>query len=144
MTESVREHFSDAEVIAGTATAGIAWAAWVAERLERPMIYVRGEAKGHGRKKRVEGRPLAGERVLVIEDLLSFGGSALSAVDAVNEEGGTVTGVQAIVTWGFPDVDRRFREADVPYAALCDYEALLETLTLSEEQARVLREWRDS
>jgi orotate phosphoribosyltransferase len=143
LADAVRAHWSDAEVIAGTATAGIAWAAWVAERLDRPMVYVRGEAKGHGQRKRVEGRPLEGERVLVLEDLLSFGGSALSAVEGVAAEGGKVIGVQAIVSWGFPDVAERFRGAGVPFRALTDYAALVGTLDLTPEQSRVLREWRE-
>jgi orotate phosphoribosyltransferase len=134
--------FADAEVIAGTATAGIAWAAWVAERLELPMVYVRGEAKGHGRKRRVEGRELAGERVLVVEDLVSYAGSALQAARALEEEGGKVIGVQAIMSWGFPDAARAFADAGVAWQTLTDYEALIATLDLTPEQARALLEWR--
>ena len=142
LADGVSRRFGTVEVIAGTATAGIPWAAWVAERLELPMVYVRGEAKGHGQAKRVEGRPLAGERVVVIEDLLSYGGSAISAIGALHAEGGKVIGLQAIVTWGFPEAGQGLAEAGVPWQTLVDYAALLETLDLTPEQARVLREWR--
>jgi orotate phosphoribosyltransferase len=142
LADAAREHLPDAEVIAGTATAGICWAAWASERLDLPMVYVRGETKDHGTRRRVEGRPLGGERVAVIEDLLSYGGSALSASRAVQEEGGKVVGVQAIVSWSFPDAARAFAEAGIPWWSLTDYEALLGTLDLTPEQARVLREWR--
>lgn len=142
LADATLEHFADAEVIAGTATAGIAWAAWVAERRDLPMVYVRGEAKDHGRQKRVEGRPLAGEPVVVIEDLLSYGGSALSAARALEEEGGKVIGVHSIVTWSFPDAARAFGEAGIPWRSLTDYEALVGTLELRPDQAQVLLEWR--
>ena len=139
---AVRARFADAEVIAGTATAGIPHAAWVAERLEIPMVYVRGEAKSHGRKRRVEGGELRGERVVIVEDLISYGGSALSSVDAVQEEGGKPLGVQAIFSYGFPSAARAFEERGIPWQALADYDALLRTLTLDEDSARALREWR--
>lgn len=144
LAHALRREFEDAQVIAGTATAGIAWAALVAERLEWPMVYVRGEAKGHGRRRRVEGRPLQGESVVVLEDLLSFGGSALSAARAVEEEGGKVVGVQAIVSWGFAEADARLLEAGLRWQALVDYPAILETSRLTPEQSRVLLDWRAS
>ena len=90
LAAAIRSNHSDAQVIAGTATAGIPHAAWVAERLDLPMVYVRGSAKDHGKAKRVEGRALRGERVVLIEDLVSFGGSALAACDALEAEGGKV------------------------------------------------------
>jgi orotate phosphoribosyltransferase len=142
LADATLEHFAKAEVIAGTATAGISWAAWVAERCDLPMVYVRGEAKGHGRQRRVEGRPLSGEHVVIIEDLLSYGGSALSAVCAVQEEGGEVIGVQSIVSWSFPEAERAFAEAGIPWRSLTDYAALIGTLELTPDQARVLLEWR--
>ena len=98
LADSIRHAYADVEVIAGTSTAGIPHAAWVADLLELPMVYVRGSAKEHGQGKRVEGRPLAGERVVLIEDLVSFGGSSLGAVEALEAEGGKVIGVQAIFT----------------------------------------------
>jgi orotate phosphoribosyltransferase len=142
LVASIREGWPDAEVIAGTATAGIPHAAFVAERLGLPMVYVRGSAKDHGRGRRVEGGPLQGERVVLVEDLISFGGSALAAVEALGAEGGKVMGVQAIFSYGFPSAVQAFEEARLRWRALSDWDALLETLDLSEQESRALREWR--
>jgi orotate phosphoribosyltransferase len=142
LVAAIRERFTDVEVIAGTATAGIPHAAWVAERLERPMVYVRGSAKGHGREKRVEGRPLAGERVVLIEDLISFGGSSGSAVEGLIAEGGKVIGVQAIFSYGFPAAAARLEALGVPWQTLTSYDALLEDLALEPEAERTLLDWR--
>jgi orotate phosphoribosyltransferase len=142
LVEAIRARFPDVEVIAGTATAGIPHAAWVAERLGLPMVYVRSSAKGHGQGRRVEGRPLAGERVVVVEDLVSYGGSALDSVDALQAEGGKVLGVQAIFSYGLPQATAAFEQRGLPCQALGDYPSLLDVLTLDEAQARVLREWR--
>lgn len=144
LVEAVRARQPDVEVIAGTATAGIPHAAWVAERMRLPMVYVRGSTKGHGKRKRVEGASLVGERVVVIEDLMSTGGSAADSVEALREEGGKVVGVQAIVSYGFPAAQQRFEALGLPAAALTDYDAILELLDLDEVRARVLREWRES
>ena len=142
LRSAIERHFPDVQVIAGTATAGIPHAAWVAERMNLPMVYVRGSAKEHGQRKRVEGPPLAGDRVVVLEDLVSFGGSSLDAVAGVREEGGEVIGVQAIFSYGFSEATRRFEEAGIALQSLSDYEALLETLELNPEQTRVLLDWR--
>ena len=106
------------------------------------MVYVRGEAKGHGQQRRVEGRPLQGERVVVLEDLISYGGSSLSAVEGVAGEGGKVIGVQSIFTYGFPEAVRRFEAAEVAWQALSSFDALLGTLDLTPVQARALLDWR--
>ncbi len=142
LADSIGEHFPGVEVIAGTSTAGIPHAAWVADRLSLPMVDVRGEAKGHGQQKRVEGRPLQGERVVVLEDLISFGQSSLSAGDGVGEEGGKVIGVQSIFAYGFPEAVRRFEAANIAWQALSSFDALLETLDLTPDQARALLDWR--
>jgi orotate phosphoribosyltransferase len=144
LVEALRAGFADPEVVAGTATAGIPWAAWVAERIALPMVYVRGEAKDHGRRKRVEGARLRGERTVLIEDLISFGGSSLSAIDALREEGGEPLGVQAIFSYGFTETAARFARAAVAWRSLSDYEVLLATLDLSPDQARALHAWRES
>jgi len=143
LADSIRRSFPDAELIAGTATAGIPHAAWAAERLGLPMVYVRGSAKEHGKGKRVEGRVLAGERVVVLEDAVSFGGSSLAAVDAVNEEGGKVIGVQAIYTYAFPKAVARFAAAGVTLVALTSYDAVLESLALDRATRDVLVAWRE-
>jgi orotate phosphoribosyltransferase len=143
LAESIRRAYPDAEVIAGTATAGIPHAAWVAERLALPMVYVRGAAKEHGKGKRVEGRALAGERVVLIEDLVSFGGSALAAVEALEAEGGKVIGVQAIFSYGFPKAAERFAAAGKRVLALTGYDALLSTLDVDDASRKTLLAWRE-
>ncbi len=142
LADQVRSGFPDAEVVAGTATAAIPFAAWVAERLQRPMVYVRGEVKGHGQAKRVEGKPLEGERVVLVEDLVSLGGSALSAVRALEQEGGKVVGVQAIFSYGFSTAGRDFEAAGVRLQVLTDYDTLIDSMDLDEPTARVLLDWR--
>jgi orotate phosphoribosyltransferase len=143
LADSIRAAWPDVEVIAGTSTAGIPHAAWVATLLDLPMVYVRGSAKEHGKGKRVEGKPLSGERVVLIEDLVSFGGSSLGAVDALEEEGGVVIGVQAIVTYGFPAAANRFAAAGKRVLALTSYDALLETIELDEPTRKILLDWRE-
>ena len=143
LADSIRRSHPDVQVIAGTATAGIPHAAWVASLLDLPMVYVRGAAKEHGKGKRVEGRPLHGERVVLIEDLVSFGGSALAAVEALREEGGVVLGVQAIVSYGFPKAAARFAAARVPVQALTGYDSLLALLELDAATRKTLLEWRE-
>jgi len=142
LAEAIRSSFPDCEVIAGTATAGIPHAAWVAERLERPMVYVRARSKGHGQARRVEGRALRGERAVLVEDLVSFGGSAYAALEALGEEGGKVIGVQAIFSYGFAEAARLFEQACVPWQTLTDYDALLACLELDASTRRILLDWR--
>lgn len=143
LVAAIGERFASVEVIAGTATAGIPWAAWVADRLGLPMVYVRAAAKEHGRGRRVEGRPLAGERVLVVEDLISFGGSSLASVEGIEQEKGRVIGVLAIVTYGFPETAKRFAERGVAWHALVDYERIIARLAPDPGTARALLEWRE-
>lgn len=142
LADAIRIRFPECEVIAGAATAGIPHAAWVAERLERPMVYVRAGSKDHGLKRKVEGRPLRGERVVLVEDLISFGGTACTAVEALGAEGGKVIGVQGIFSYGFPAAARRLEEAGVSWQTLTNYDALLACLDLDEATRRVLLEWR--
>jgi len=144
LADSIRRHHPEVEVIAGTATAGIPHAAWVAERMDLPMVYVRGSAKGHGKQRRVEGRALSGERVVVVEDLISTGGSSAASVEALREDGAVVIGVQAIFSYGFPRAQELFRSLGVPAHALTCYEVLVETMDLDEATARVLLDWRSS
>jgi orotate phosphoribosyltransferase len=144
----IRERFPQAEVIAGTATAGIPHAAWVAELLDLPMIYVRDKAKGHGRQNQIEGVLAAGQKVVVIEDLISTGGSSLKAAQAVQAEGGNVLGVIAIFSYQFPDADALFAEAGIPCTTLSHYTALLEAArergVITAEQETLLSDWRKS
>ena len=142
LADSIRRSFPDAEVIAGTATAGIPHAAWVADLLQLPMVYVRGSAKEHGKGKRVEGRALRGERVALVEDAVSFGGSSLAAVQALGEEGGAVVGVQAIFEYGFPKAVARFASAGVVLRALTNFAALVESLELPAATREALLAWQ--
>ncbi|NGQ93772.1 orotate phosphoribosyltransferase [Brevibacillus sp. SYP-B805] len=144
----VRERYPEAQVIAGTATAGIPHAAWVAELLDLPMIYVRDKAKSHGRQNQIEGVLAPGQKVVVIEDLISTGGSSLKAAQAVQAEGGEVLGVAAIFSYQFPMAEEMFREAGIPFATLSNYTALLtvarERGVIDEDQEKLLANWRES
>jgi orotate phosphoribosyltransferase len=146
--ELIREKYPDAQVVAGTATAGIPHAAWVAELLDLPMIYVRDKAKGHGRQNQIEGALAAGQKVVVIEDLISTGGSSLKAAQAVQAEGGEVLGVVAIFSYQFPDAEALFADAGVPCTTISHYTALLEAAkeqgVITAEQETLLGEWRKS
>jgi orotate phosphoribosyltransferase len=142
----IRERFPEVEVIAGTATAGIPHAAWVAELLDLPMIYVRDKAKGHGRQNQIEGSLTQGQKVVVIEDLISTGGSSLKAAKAVQSEGGDVLGVAAIFSYQFPEAEVLFTEEGIPVTTLSHYTALLETArergVITAEQESLLADWR--
>lgn len=146
--QTIRERFPDAEVIAGTATAGIPHGAWIADKMELPMIYVRDKAKGHGRQNQIEGSISKGQKVVVIEDLISTGGSSLKAAQAVQAEGAEVLGVVAIFSYQFPDAEALFNDASVPFATLSNYTSLLsvakEQGIITPEQESVLVEWRKS
>lgn len=122
----MERHFADAEVIAGTATAGIPHAAWVAQKLGLPMIYVRDKAKGHGRENLIEGVLPAGKKVVVIEDLISTGGSSLKAAQAVAAAGGEVLGVAAIFSYQFKRAEQLFASAGIPLVTISNYLTLLD------------------
>ena len=102
LAAQIKEHFPDVEVIAGTATAGIPHAAWVADILDLPMVYIRSKAKDHGKGNQIEGRITEGQKMVVIEDLISTGGSVLEACEAAAREGANVLGVAAIFTYELP------------------------------------------
>ena len=133
--------------VAGTATAGIPHAAWLAERLDAPMAYVRSEAKEHGQGRRIEGaRVGTGDEVVVVEDLISTGGSALDAVSAVRETGATVRAVLAIFSYGLGAAGAAFRDAGVACHVLTTFPVLLDVARrdhgLSGEARALLEEWR--
>ncbi len=141
----VAESFAPFDVVAGVATAGIPHGILLAEKLKLPFIYVRPEPKGHGRQNQVEGDWQEGARVLVIEDLLSTGGSSLKAVAALREVGCRVQGVIAIFTYGFPQVAEGFTAADCPYRTLTEYPALLKEAEsqqyIQPDDLAMLQEW---
>jgi orotate phosphoribosyltransferase len=144
----IREQYPEAEVIAGTATAGIPHAAWVAEELNLPMVYVRSKPKGHGKGNQIEGKMTEGQKVIVIEDLISTGGSSIEAANAVKEAGGDVRGVLAIFSYQFPMAEEAFAKAGFPFQTLSNYTALLEVAqekgTVRAEQLDALRAWREN
>lgn len=126
IARSVKEHFPQAEVLMGTSTAGIAHAAIAAHLLAMPMGYVRGSAKDHGRNNRIEGRLEKGQKVVVIEDLISTGGSCIDVVDALREAGADVLGVVSIFTYGMQKGIDRLKEAGVVNYSLSDFDTLIE------------------
>jgi len=142
----ILEQHPDAEVIAGVATGAIAQGALVADALGLPFIYVRPTPKDHGLENLIEGDLKPKQKVVVIEDLISTGGSSLKAVEAIRKDGSTVLGMVAIFSYGFPVAKEKFRAAKVKLTTLCDYDAVLtEALTtnyITEEEIETLKEWR--
>jgi orotate phosphoribosyltransferase len=134
------------EVIAGTATAGIPHAAWVAHLMSLPMVYVRGAAKGHGKENRIEGALEKGRRVVLIEDLISTGGSSLEAAAVLVEAGASLEGLAAIFTYGLPTAAKRFAEARVDFLALSSFGALMEESlargALTASQKAIISDWQ--
>lgn len=146
MVEQIKLHFSEADVIAGTATAGIPHAAWVAQNMELPMIYVRTKPKDHGQGKQIEGVLKEGQKVVVIDDLISTGGSVLNAVRAVNNAGGKVIGVVSVFTYDLPTAEQNFMANGLKYYSVTDYMTLIkvakENNQISADHLKSLQEWR--
>ncbi|MBE6689577.1 MAG: orotate phosphoribosyltransferase [Ruminococcaceae bacterium] len=126
LSDLIKEHYPDAEILMGTATAGIAHAAICAEILGLPMGYVRSGAKDHGRANQIEGKLEKGQKVVVVEDLISTGGSVIECVDVLREAGAEVLGVVSIFTYGMKKGLVRLEEAKVKNVSLCNLDALLE------------------
>lgn len=143
--EIIKKEFSEAGIIAGTATAGIPHAAWVSEKMNLPMVYVRSSAKGHGKQNQIEGRLFEGKKVVLIEDLLSTGGSSMKAVKALKEAGADVIGVVAIFSYNFKKAKDLFEEENVEYRTLTNYDVLLpiaaEMGYVKEEELELLKQW---
>ena len=144
--EQIAEKYSNIDVIAGVATGGIAIGALVAEEMGLPFIYIRSSAKGHGLGNQVEGAYEAGQRVVVIEDLISTGGSSLQAIEALKEADMEVLGLGAIFTYGFDKAVSNFSEANCDFFTLSDYDHLIEqaknTNYVSESDVDSLVEWK--
>ena len=122
----IRNEYPKAEVLAGVATAGIPWAAIVANKMSLPMAYVRSSAKGHGLENQIEGKLDKDSRVVVLEDLVSTGKSSLAAVDTILKSGGQVLGMVAIFTYGFEKTTEKFRNAGCNLSTLTDFKTLRE------------------
>ena len=139
----VKEHYPQAEVLMGTSTAGIAHAAITAQMLELPMGYVRSGAKDHGRKNQIEGKLVPGQKVVVVEDLISTGGSVLEVVDVLRQAGAEVLGIVSIFTYGMKKSVDRLAEANVKNVSLTDLDtvaavAAAEGYIRPEDQARLI------
>ena len=126
LVATIKEHFSECEVVMGTSTAGIAHAAIVGHLMNIPMGYVRGSAKDHGRTNQIEGKLLPGQKVVVVEDLVSTGGSAIETVEVLRAAGADVLGIASIFTYGMKKGLDRFAEHNVKNVSLCDLDALVE------------------
>ncbi|MBL7856832.1 MAG: orotate phosphoribosyltransferase [Cyclobacteriaceae bacterium] len=146
LVDAIRENFFTAESIAGVATAGIAQGALVADALNLPFLYVRPKPKDHGMENLIEGKVVKGQKVVVVEDLVSTGGSSLKATQALREAGFQVLGMVSIFNYGFDIASRNFYESDVSLISLSDYNHLLkfalEEKYITEDQVASLKAWR--
>ena len=148
LTQLIQEEFGSVDVIAGVATAGIPQGALVAQELGLPFIYVRAKAKEHGTGSLIEGEIVEGQRVVVIEDLISTGKSSLQAVDALRNAGLSVAGLVAIFTYGFDQADENFKAAKCRYATLSNYSTLIsyaaEHSFIAQNDVDLLAKWRSN
>lgn len=146
LANTIRNNFNDVEMLMGTATAGIAHAALVSEILDLPMGYVRGSAKGHGRTNQIEGKITKGMKVVVVEDLISTGGSVLDVVDVLTEAGVEVLGVVAIFSYGLEVAIDIFAKRDVKLCTLSNYDSLIEVALkegyVDEKDIDALKKWK--
>ena len=142
----ILEKFPEVDAIAGVATGAIPQGALVADELHLPFVYVRSKPKDHGLENLIEGDLRPGSKVVVIEDLISTGGSSLKAVEAIRKNGCDVVGMVASYTYGFPVAKKTFKDANVELVTLTDYEHVvdeaLETGYIDQEDVEILHEWR--
>ncbi|MDR2848795.1 MAG: orotate phosphoribosyltransferase [Bacteroidales bacterium] len=148
LVATIRQYYPQTEVIAGVATGAIAQGALVAEAMNLPFVYVRSSAKEHGLGNRIEGYLEAGKKTVVVEDLISTGGSSLTAVDAIRNAGNPVLGMVAIFTYGFPLAEANFQKADCQLHTLTNYIELLDLALASgyiqADQLDLLKKWREA
>lgn len=146
LSQTIKENFASAECIAGVATAGVPQGALVADELELPYIYVRPKPKDHGMGNLIEGKITKGQKVVLIEDLISTGGSSLKAAQALQEAGFKVMGMVAIFTYGFETAEKNFEDAKIPLVCLSDFSALLKEAVskkyLTEDDLIYVKSWR--
>ncbi len=147
LTKTIMENFGDAEVVAGVATGAIAQGALVADTMGLPYIYVRSSPKDHGLENLIEGNLKPGQKVVVIEDLISTGGSSLKAVQAIRNAGAEVVGMVAIFSYQFPIAVENFKKADVKLITLSNYTAMLSAALdidyIKDEDVETLKQWRE-
>ncbi|MEJ7736506.1 MAG: orotate phosphoribosyltransferase [Chitinophagaceae bacterium] len=148
MCNVVFDRFPDAELLAGVATAGIAWGALVADQLKLPFIYVRPKPKEHGLGNQIEGFYETGRKTVVIEDLVSTGKSSLQVVNVLRNAGLEVNGMVSIFTYGFEEAIQAFKQADISYQSLTTYEDLIALAVakgnVSDDQQSILLKWKES
>lgn len=147
-SDFIRNRYSDIAVLTGTSTAGIPHTAWIADRLELPMSYVRAKAKAHGMGNQIEGRVRKSEHTVVIEDLISTGGSALSVIEALEFIGARVDGLLTIFTYGFNVAHEKLDKAGVEVHCLTDYSTLISVAVengyVDQSDLELLSQWRES
>lgn len=145
-TKIIQKHYPNVHVITGTATAGIPHAAWVAADLDLPMAYVRSQAKSHGMTNQIEGGIAKGESAVIIEDLISTGGSVMSVAEVIRVIDAQVLAICSIFTYGFEKADNLFKDANIPTYSLTDYATLIEIASqngyIKESEMDILAEWR--
>lgn len=148
IADIIASKYPQVEIIAGVATGAIAHGVMVADKLEKPFIYVRPKPKDHGTGSQIEGILESGKKVVIVEDLISTGMSSLAAVDALRKDGAEILGMVAIFTYGFAISSEQFAAAGVELTTLSDYKALVEmakeTGYINESDYKVLNEWRIS
>jgi orotate phosphoribosyltransferase len=146
LTRLILETYPEVEVIAGVATGAIAQGALVADALGLPFVYIRSTPKDHGLENLIEGDLRPRQKVVVIEDLISTGGSSLKAVEAIRNDGSEVLGMVAVFSYGFPVAEEKFKKAKVKLTTLSNFDAILsealETNFISKEDMETLQEWR--
>ena len=146
LVKLIKREYPEVEVIAGTATAGIPQACWVADLMDLPMVYIRAKAKDHGKENQIEGRIRSGQKMVVIEDLISTGGSVLDACEAAKREGAEVLGVVGIFTYQLPKGLENFKLQNIKLNTLTSYDILIEEAlkkgTITKEDLGLLMEWK--
>lgn len=148
LQQLIESHFPETELVAGTATAGIAHAAWVSDLVNLPMCYVRSKAKEHGKGNQIEGSASPGQKVVVVEDLISTGGSAITAAEALREAGCDVLGIVSIFTYELAKGKEKLAAAGLPSYSISDYSTLVQVAKekgyINEHELQKLTKWREN
>lgn len=148
LVDLIKTHYPDVQVIGGVATAGIPHAAWVAQEMNLPLIYVRAKPKDHGTGKQIEGALTQGQKVVLIDDLISTGGSVLGAVKATRAEAGDVIGVVSIFSYELPAAYKNFATAQTSFASLSNFSSLLQVAQhsgkITANELTMIQEWRQT
>ncbi|TLS35271.1 orotate phosphoribosyltransferase [Pseudalkalibacillus caeni] len=146
LVQIIKEHYPDVECIAGTATAGIPHAAWVSDQLNLPMVYVRGKAKGHGKENVIEGKISRGDRVVIIEDLISTGGSVIHAAEELKKAGAEILGVAAIFSYELKKGTDNLQKTALDWHTLTNFTTMLDIAAqkgfIEKEDVKRLQQWR--